>query len=184
MEGSVRQQVRMCSPHVLLSLPYFQSKNDSNYRKMSLVDSKELWSLISSVNGNYHDRIIYIKETKMELEGHKVVLCLLHQWTFEPAERPPPELYFLLTIATRPSALFVLKGVSLVHQPVFFFCRGPKWSLNSWTFMLVVEAYSEMCWPQSLTTHTWPSFLKKPSHHVTQATGEVSFVMNLWVLPL
>lgn len=55
------------------------------------------------------------RERKWSQEVMKrFALCSFHLWTFEPA-RPHPELYFLLTVATKSPALFILKGTNLFH---------------------------------------------------------------------
>lgn len=59
-------------------------------------------------------------------------------------------------MATGPSALFILSGANPFHQ---FVCYkhvayiGIKdlEVLNSWTFMLAIEAHPGTCLPQSLT---------------------------------
>lgn len=60
-----------------------------------------------------------------------------------------------LTMATRPSVLFILKGANLDHQSVSFICMG---DLNeAWTlglFMLAIEAHLRTCLLQNLTTWT------------------------------
>ena len=55
-------------------------------------------------------------KTKMELGGHEEVCLMLvppmNFWTLEPAMKPHPGHYYLLTMATRPPAHSTLKGAN------------------------------------------------------------------------
>lgn len=105
------------------------------------------------VNGNCHNRITYVKETRMELKDHRRGCSMLVPlWTFEPTVRPHPGHYLFLTMATSPSVFFILKkATSSLHLH-----RRPKWRLNSWTSMLAWETHPRACLLQSLINKTWP----------------------------
>lgn len=72
---------------------------------------------------------------------------------FEPTVRPHREHYFLLTMATTPSILFILKGTNLVHLPVFFICIE---NLNEVEFLDFRTCHRGTSWSLlTLESHDW-----------------------------
>lgn len=69
-------------------------------------------------------KVIYAQGTKMDSEDHEKVCFVLippmNFWTFKPGVKPHHELWFLLIMTTRPSAIFILKGANLFQQPASF----------------------------------------------------------------
>lgn len=81
------------------------------------------------------------------------VAAAAHLWSFEPAVWTYLELYLLLTMAARPSALFHLEqSQSISSTSILHLHRGTKWSFNSWTYVLAIEAHPGTYLPQS---HHW-----------------------------
>lgn len=121
----------------------------------------------------------------MELAGHEEVCLMLipsmNFWTFEPAMKAHPNLYFLPTMATKPSAsvLFTLKEDNLFHQPASFLCIEDQ--IEVWTLGLPC-LHRSISWLFSSVSRYGgdQSFLNWSSHHVRQPIRKVYFVTTCY----
>lgn len=109
------------------------------------------------VNGNCHNRSIMSKELKWSWEVIKSLLytcptCeLLHQlWD---------HILNITSCSPWQSDIYTLhfeKSQSNSPARIFHLHRRSKGGLNSWIFVLAIEAHPEACLFQSLWTWTWP----------------------------
>lgn len=145
-----------------------------------------------SINAFYGKTFI-IGIMGMEMAMIESFMWREQEWSWEIRKRLPdahctyellnqlwdyPELDLLLTVTTRPSVHFLLKGATAMYQPVPFICIEDQQVWRSGTFVFAEEVPSGLVCLRIAPAAAEQSFLNWAWHHVRQPIGKVSSVPN------